>query len=78
MTPVKTKRVPILWMVGAPGSGKNTFANSLCKDFLYEHIKISDLIKNESLNDTERGKMIKESLENPNKRVPDVSKKCKI
>lgn len=73
MTPVKTKHLPIIWMIGPPGTGKNVFAYNLSKDFHYEHIKISDLLKNESLNDTERSKIIKDSLENQNKRIPDVS-----
>lgn len=72
MTPVKTKRLPIIWIVGPPGTAKSIFSNNISVDCEFEHIKISDLIKNEALNDTQRGSTIKEILSVPNKRVPDV------
>lgn len=74
MTPVKSKKIPIVWIIGPPGTGKNSYVNNLCDNFQYEQIKTSDLIKNETLNDTERGRIVKDAL-NQNKRIPDVSKR---
>lgn len=79
MTPVKSKKVPIIWVVGPPGSGRNTHADQICDRFGYEHIKISELVREEASNETERGRIIKETFTTPGKKVADVSSMdCKL
>lgn len=73
LTPLKSKPVPVVWLVGPPGSGRKTQSQKLSENLGYENIRISELLRNESTKDTDRGKVIKECLQNPAKHVPDVS-----
>lgn len=73
LTPLKTRPVPIIWMVGPPGSGRNTQAQALSENVGFENVKISELLKAENAKDTDRGRIIKESMHSRGRRVPDVS-----
>lgn len=73
MTPIKNKKVPYVWLVGPPGSGRNTQSQTMAENLKYDNIKVAELLRLESLKDTERGKIVKETL-GTNKRVPAVSR----
>ncbi|HPC10355.1 MAG TPA: nucleoside monophosphate kinase [archaeon] len=59
----------ILIVLGAPGSGKSTQADLICKEFNYEHIIESDLLKQEILKKTPLSKKIAKIM-NEGKLVP--------
>lgn len=73
MTPLKSKKLPVVWLVGPPGSGRNTHGENMAAHLKYDHIKIADLLRNEANKETERGTVIKTYLDD-HKRVADVSK----
>lgn len=78
LTPLKSKPVPVVWLVGPPGSGRHTQAQKLSENLGFENIRISELLRTESTKDTDRAKIIKDILQNPAKHVPDVSLKKQI
>jgi len=59
----------ILIVLGAPGSGKSTQADLICKEFNYEHVIESDLLKQEILKKTPLSKKIAKIM-NEGKLVP--------
>lgn len=73
MSIVKKRNLPIIWLVGPPGSGRTTQASILSENLGYDTISIAQLIRNESNLQTERGQTIKEALEDKTKRIPDVT-----
>ncbi|GJQ66863.1 hypothetical protein Trydic_g7887 [Trypoxylus dichotomus] len=72
MSIVKKRNLPIIWLVGPPGSGRTTQANILSENLGYDAISIASLIRNEANFQTERGQTIKEVLEDKTKRIPDT------
>ncbi|RZB66650.1 adenylate kinase isoenzyme 1 [Asbolus verrucosus] len=71
MTPVKSKSLPIIWLVGPPGSGRNTQAKLLSENLEFSHVKVAELLREESDKDTNRGRMINEALHHRSKKIPD-------
>lgn len=62
--------LPILILLGPPGSGKGTQAKQLSKTLHYNHLSTGDLLRNESKKETTLGKEIKTHLEH-GELVPD-------
>lgn len=62
--------LPILILLGPPGSGKGTQAKELSKSLHYTHLSTGDLLRNESKKKTPLGKEIKAYIEN-GELVPD-------
>ncbi|XP_044266729.1 adenylate kinase isoenzyme 1-like isoform X2 [Tribolium madens] len=71
MTPIKSKYLPIVWLVGPPGSGRNTQAKMLSENLQFSHIKVADLLREEADKDTDRGRLINEALHHRAKKIPD-------
>ncbi|KYB27609.1 adenylate kinase isoenzyme 1 isoform X2 [Tribolium castaneum] len=71
MTPIKSKYLPIIWLVGPPGSGRNTQGKMLSENLEFSHIKVADLLREEADNDTDRGRLINEALHHRSKKIPD-------
>lgn len=72
MTPLKTKTLPVIWLVGPPGSGRQTQAEIMAKHLNYENVRVAQLLRTEALKDTDRGKIVKDCL-GGSKKVPDVN-----
>ncbi|KAJ8965819.1 hypothetical protein NQ314_003886 [Rhamnusium bicolor] len=71
LTPWKNKNVPIIWLTGQQNTGKKTHGNFIKDSFNYEHISITQLLRDEARKNTERGTIVKEAL-NSKKKVSDV------
>lgn len=55
MTSVRDSNLPIIWLLGGPGSGKGTQAERIVKKYGYTHISTGDLLREEVNSGTERG-----------------------
>lgn len=74
MTPLKSNPVPIVWLVGPPGSGRTTQGQALSENLGFENIKIASLLQSEAEKETDRGRIIKDAMTNTqSKKLPDVS-----
>lgn len=62
--------LPILILLGPPGSGKGTQAKQLSKSLHYHHLSTGDLLRNESKKETILGKEIKAYIDH-GELVPD-------
>ena len=71
MTPIKSRSLPIVWLVGPPGSGRTTQSKMLSENLDFAHIKVAELLRNEAEKDTDRGRLINEALHHRAKKVPD-------
>lgn len=78
MSIIKTNKVPRIWILGPPGSGKSTQAEILSENFGYTTINIRTIYSEEARKETDRGRLLKETLDTENQDVPDVSGKTKI
>lgn len=72
MSPVQNKNLPYVWVTGPPNTGKKTHGNLMKEKFDFDHIRITDLLRNEATKDSETGKIVRCALRE-NKRVNDVS-----
>ncbi|KAL1458525.1 hypothetical protein WDU94_008667 [Cyamophila willieti] len=55
MTSVKESNLPIIWLLGGPGSGKGTQAEKIVQKYGYTHISTGDLLREEVNSGSERG-----------------------
>ncbi|MGL4347888.1 MAG: adenylate kinase family protein [Chlamydiales bacterium] len=62
--------LPILILLGPPGSGKGTQSKQLSKDLHYFHLSTGDLLRNESKKETTLGKKIRTFIDD-GELVPD-------
>lgn len=56
MTPFKDAKLPIIWVLGGPGSGKGTQCVKIVEKFGYTHISSGDLLRAEVASGSELGK----------------------
>lgn len=75
MSSIKTKSLPIIWLVGPPGVGRNTQATLLSQNLDFANIRVADLLRDEAKKDTDRGRLIYEGLFR-GKKIPDVTYFC--
>merc|ERR1711935_1187618 len=52
------KGIPIIWIMGGPGSGKGTQCDKICVKYGYTHMSSGDLLRNEVMSGTPRGRAI--------------------
>lgn len=52
------KGIPIIWIMGGPGSGKGTQCDRICVKYGYTHMSSGDLLRNEVLSGTPRGRQL--------------------
>jgi len=61
---LKTKKVPIIWVLGGPGSGKGTQCERLIKRYGFQHLSSGDLLRDEVASGSEKGKELNEMMKN--------------
>merc|ERR1712217_462213 len=52
------KGIPIIWIMGGPGSGKGTQCDKICVKYGYTHMSSGDLLRNEVMSGSPRGRQI--------------------
>nr|CAH7752838.1 unnamed protein product [Callosobruchus chinensis] len=70
MTSVVGKNLPYVWICGQQNAGKKTQGSLIRDQFGFEHIRIADLLRLEASKDTERGRLVKDSIIN-NRKIHD-------
>ncbi|KAJ8301006.1 hypothetical protein KUTeg_022525 [Tegillarca granosa] len=57
------KNVPVIFVVGGPGSGKGTQCDKIVKNFGYTHLSTGDLLREEVASGSARGKELTATME---------------
>jgi len=60
----KDKKVPIVWVLGGPGSGKGTQCERLIERYGFKHLSSGDLLRDEVASGSEKGKELNEMMKN--------------
>jgi len=55
LTPLKSSKAPIIFIVGGPGSGKGTQCDNLVKKYGFTHLSSGDLLRDEVKSGSPRG-----------------------
>ena len=70
------KGIPIIWMMGGPGSGKGTQCDRICVKYGFTHMSSGDLLRHEVMSGTARGRQLYQLMSNgeavPNEIVDDL------
>lgn len=53
---------PLIFVIGGPGSGKDTHCSRIEKDFGFKHISAGDLLRSEVAKEDEQGRQIKQIM----------------
>merc|ERR1712142_201599 len=62
-TPLKDAKLPVIWVLGGPGSGKGTQCDKIVEKYGYTHLSSGDLLRAEVQSGSERGKILTEIME---------------
>ncbi|KAK9879401.1 hypothetical protein WA026_006467 [Henosepilachna vigintioctopunctata] len=62
-TPSTDIKVPIIWVLGGPGSGKGTQCEKIVEKYGFTHLSSGDLLRNEVKSGSPRGKELTEIME---------------
>lgn len=68
---IRAKNLPIIWLEGSDGSGKQSHACNIAERFGYNHIQVERMLKKEAEKSTRRGRYIKAKILTQRK-IPDV------
>merc|ERR1739844_244910 len=52
------KGIPIIWLMGGPGSGKGTQCDKICVKYGYTHLSSGDILRNEVMTGSPRGRKL--------------------
>ncbi|XP_067001310.2 adenylate kinase isoenzyme 1 isoform X2 [Anabrus simplex] len=63
LTPLKNAKLPIIWVLGGPGSGKGTQCDRIVSRYGFTHLSTGDLLRNEVQSGSERGKQLNAIME---------------
>merc|ERR1712141_883807 len=70
------KGIPIIWLMGGPGSGKGTQCDKICVKYGYTHLSSGDILRNEVMTGTPRGRKLYAIMANgeavPNEVINDL------
>lgn len=61
-TPLTKAKLPIIWVLGGPGSGKGTLCDKIVATFGFTHISTGDLLRADVQSGSERGKALNEIM----------------
>jgi len=59
---LRTSKVPIIWVLGGPGSGKGTQCARLVEKYGFQHLSSGDLLRDEVQSGSEKGKEISDMM----------------
>lgn len=59
---VSGNKVPILWVLGGPGSGKGTQCDRIVAKYHFSHFSTGDLLRDEVKSGSEKGKQLSEMM----------------
>ena len=62
-TPLKDAKLPVIWVLGGPGSGKGTQCDKIVSKYGYTHLSSGDLLRAEVQSGSDRGKILTEIME---------------
>lgn len=62
MPPVVNLKVPIIWVLGGPGSGKGTQCDKIVEKYGFTHISTGDLLRNEVASKSPRGQALEATM----------------
>ncbi|KAK7870587.1 hypothetical protein R5R35_009094 [Gryllus longicercus] len=63
LTPLRSSNVPIIWVLGGPGSGKGTQCERIVKKYGYTHLSTGDLLRDEVNSGSARGASLNETMQ---------------
>lgn len=63
MAPTPEFNVPIIWVLGGPGSGKGTQCDRIVQKYGFTHLSSGDLLRNEVSSGSDRGKELNAIME---------------
>uniref|UniRef100_A0A0K8SFI8 adenylate kinase n=1 Tax=Lygus hesperus TaxID=30085 RepID=A0A0K8SFI8_LYGHE len=61
-TALKNSKVPIIWVLGGPGSGKGTQCDRIVEKYGFTHISTGDLLRADVASGSERGKALEKVM----------------
>lgn len=62
LTPLRKANLPVIFVLGGPGSGKGTQCAKIVEKFGYTHLSSGDLLRDEVASGSERGKQLTEIM----------------
>lgn len=62
-TPLTSANLPIIWVLGGPGSGKGTQCDKIVAKYGFTHLSSGDLLRDEVKSGSDRGKQLNEMME---------------
>jgi len=62
-TPLKNAKLPVIWVLGGPGSGKGTQCDRIVAKYGYTHLSSGDLLRAEVQSGSEFGKELTKIME---------------
>jgi len=60
---LRTSKLPIVWVLGGPGSGKGTQCEKLVKRYGFVHLSSGDLLREEVASGSDKGKELNEMMQ---------------
>merc|ERR1739846_105033 len=58
------KGIPIIWLMGGPGSGKGTQCDRICVKYGYTHLSSGDILRFEVMSGSARGRQLYQMMAN--------------
>ncbi|XP_057376943.1 adenylate kinase isoenzyme 1-like [Daphnia carinata] len=63
ITPLRQANLPIIFIIGGPGSGKGTQCAKIVEKYGYTHLSSGDLLRDEVASGSERGKQLTDIMQ---------------
>lgn len=80
LSQASSDNVPVIWILGGPGSGKGTQCAKIVEKFGFSHFSTGDLLRAEVTAGTDKGKQLAEIMKRgdlvPNEEVLDLLQKA--
>lgn len=82
LTPLREAKLPVVWVLGGPGSGKGTQCDKIIAKYGFTHLSTGDLLRAEVASGSDRGKNLTAIMEKgdlvPNDVVLDLLKEAML